>query len=438
MLTLAGPDRGRRGAEVAELGIIRDGAVLIGSGAEGDGNRRILAVGTMDEVGRKLRAGGVLRRESSQAGPGRRERVEEVDCRSRLLAPGWVDAHTHPMFVALRLEDFARRTSSPWRTEGQAAGGGIAETARFNAHADDAALLAASMAHLRRMRRWGTTTVEIKTGYGLTPTAELRQLRFAARAVEETGLGAATTLLAAHALPAEHADRRAEYVRGVCEELLPAARAAKSPPEFVDVFCDAGAFTLDECRTIGRAAAALGFGLKVHAEQHSHTGAARWAAAAGAVSADHLECSTAEDHRALAESDCVAVLLPGCDLFLGTAYAPARPLLAAGAIVALATDFNPGTSPIASMPLVLSLACAQMKMSPAEAWTAATVNAAAAVGRAKTTGSLTPGKRGDVALYAADDYRAIPYSVGENLCLGVAQDGIWMGFGPSSRAPWLP
>jgi imidazolonepropionase len=450
LLTLAGPDRARRGAEMEDLGLIRDGAVLIENG-------RILAAGPTDAVARDALAKRSVARThatkgprdarvaqgpdgirndlrpaagSTDAAPPGSDALEELDCRGQLLTPGLVDSHTHLVFPAPRLDDFDRRLRGATYEEIARSGGGILQTARQFAAAADADLLATAVAHLRAAQSFGATLVEIKSGYGLSPAAELRLLRLAAAAGRAAGVETVLTLLAAHVVPPEFAGKRAEFLRLINEVLLPAAlspaeTAARGgqPIAFADVFCDRGAFTVSEADTVLRAARARGLGLKIHAEQLAATGAVRLAAEFGAASADHLEQTTALDHQALARSGAVATLLPGCDLFLATPYPPARALIAAGAAVALATDFNPGTSPLLSLPLAMSLACTQMLLTPAEAWTAVTINAAAALGRAADTGSLRPGKRADLALFAADDYRAIPYSLGRNLCRAVFSAG---------------
>lgn len=417
LLTLQGPDRARRGAEMEALGLMRDGAVLIENG-------RILAAGPTEAVAREIRLLPPLP-------PG--EDLQEFDCRGQLVTPGLVDSHTHLVFPAPRLEDFERRIRGGTYEEMARSGGGILRTVREFAAASDADLLAPAVAHLRAAQALGTTTVEIKSGYGLRPEAELRLLRLATAAGQAAGINTVLTLLAAHALPPEFAGRRGDFIAQAVGDLLPAAitpeeaaRRGGAPVAFCDVFCDRGAFTVDEARTILQAARSRGLGLKIHAEQLAATGAARLACELGAISADHLEQTGPADHAALARSGTVATLLPGCNLFLGTPYAPARALMAAGAAVALASDFNPGTSPMLSLPLAMSLACTQMRMTPAEAWTAVTINAAAALGRAGEIGSLAPGQHADLAIFSVDDYRAVPYYLGLNLCRAVVQSGRYL------------
>lgn len=399
LLTLAGPDRARRGAEAAEIGLVRDGAVLIGGG-------KIVAAGAHDAVARQAQT---LRE------------VEEIDCRGKLVAPGLVDSHTHLVFPAPRLDDFERRLRGESYAALAAAGGGIAATVRALRACDDAGLAAAARAHLLELRAFGVTTAEVKSGYGLSRRDEPRSLA-AVAAAGDTGVETVLTYLGAHAVPPEFAGRRADYVALAAGPMLDDA-VSVAGVEFADVFCDQGAFSPAEAEAVLRAAQARGLKLKLHAEQLAWTGATQLAVRLGAVSADHLEQTRPADHAALAAASTVATLLPGCALFLGTPYPPARALIAAGAAVALASDFNPGTCPISNLPLIMGVACTQMKMSPAEVWTAVTINAAAALARADSRGSLAPGKRADVAIFAGGDYRAVPYFMGANLCEQVIAAG---------------
>ncbi|HUX67099.1 MAG TPA: imidazolonepropionase [Terriglobales bacterium] len=404
LLTLAGPDRARRGPEMAELGLVGDGAVLIEGG-------RILRAGPTDQVARHLPPG---------LSP-----LQERDCRGLLVAPGLCDSHTHLVFAAPRLDDYERRLAGASYAALAAAGGGIgASVARLRA-APEAELAALAAGWLREARRHGTTTLEVKSGYGLDLEAERKSLRAAARAAAAVGGDVPRTFLGAHVVPA--GVERAAYVAALVEAMLPALAAAPDcAPEFADAFCDPAGFTPAECRRVLVAARQHGLQLKLHAEQFVHSGGLGLGIELGAVSVDHLDAATPADARLLAQADTVATLIPGANFFLGQPYAPARMLIAAGAAVALASDFNPGTCPILSLPLVMSLACSGMRLSPAEAWTAVTINGAAALGRAGVCGSLQPGKRADLALFAADDYRAVPYYAGHNLCRAVVQNGIWI------------
>lgn len=407
LLTLAGPDRARRGAELGELGLVRDGAVLI----ERD---RILRAGPTEEVARDL--------------PRLQSRLEEHDCRGSLVAPGLCDSHTHLVFAAPRLEDYERRLSGASYAEIAAAGGGIrSSVARLRAAAE-ADLAEQAAGWMRAARRHGTTTIEVKTGYGLDFGAEAKSLRAAAQAAAEVGVDAPRTFLGAHVAPG--GITRDAYVRSVAEAMTPAFTDPAFParPEFADAFCDPAGFTLAECRHVLGAASQHGLRIKLHAEQFAHSGGIGLGIELGAVSVDHLDAATAADAQLLARSETVATLIPGANFFLGQPYPPARMLVQAGAAVALATDFNPGTCPILSLPLVMSLACSGMGFTPAEAWTAATINGAAALARAAVCGSLAPGKRADLAVFAVDDFRAVPYFAGHNACRAVVQQGVWMEF----------
>lgn len=404
LLTLAGPARARRGAELAEIGVVADGALLL-AGA------RVLRAGPTDVVARDL---------PRELGP-----IEERDCRGMLVTPGLVDAHTHAVFAGPRLQDYESRLAGRTYQEIAAAGGGIQRSlAGVRAAAEDE--LTGSVARwLRAARRHGATTVEVKSGYGLETGAERKSLRAAARAAAAVGLEAPRTFLGAHIVPPGAG--RAAYVEEVCERMLPAVMAdAEARPEFADVFCDPAGFTPAESRAVLGAAQRQGLGLKLHAEQFAHSGGCGLGIEMGAVSVDHLDAVTAADAALLGRAATVATLLPGASLFLGLAWPPARMLVEAGAAVALATDFNPGTCPMVSLPLVMSLGCSGLRLSPAECWTAVTINAAAALARAGACGSLQPGKRADAAVFACDDYRAVPYFAGANLCRAVVQRGEWI------------
>lgn len=407
LLTLAGENRARRGPALAELGSVRDGAVLI----DGD---QILRAGATDAVARNLPAG---------LAP-----VEEHDCRGMLVTPGLVDAHTHVVFGSWRLDDYERRLAGEEYAAIAASGGGIGQSVRELRQASAGDLVQAVSARLRQMRAWGVTTVEIKSGYGLELAAERKSLSAAAQAAAAVSMDAPRTFLGAHAVPAE--SPRAAYLDEVCERMLPAlALPGPAAPEFADAFCDPAGFTLAECRRVLMTAQGLGLKLKLHADQFAHTGGVGLAVELGAVSVDHLECSAPADAQRLARAETVAVLLPGASWFLARPYAPARALIAAGAAVAVASDCNPGTCPILSLPLIMSLACRGLGLSPAEVWTAVTINAAAALARAATCGSLAPGKRADLAIFSGGDYRAIPCAAGQNLCRGVVRAGRWLNLG---------
>jgi imidazolonepropionase len=399
VLTLAGPPVPRRGRGLGDLGIVPGGSVLVAGGA-------ITAVGRA----RDLQA------------EARRLRARVIDCRGRVLMPGFVDSHTHLVFAGSRVEDYERRLAGATYEEIARAGGGIGYTARLVAEASPRALEAQARRFLEEFAAHGTTTVEIKTGYGLEVESEIKMLRVIRALGSERGrqgsppVGVVPTLLAAHALPASYRGRRTEYLDAVIGRLIPVA-ARENTAEFIDCFCDRGAFTVDECRRVLAAGEAHGLVPRLHAEQLARTGAARLGIETSAASVDHLDHLSTADLRALARSSTVATLLPGVNLHLGLKdYAPARKLADAGAAIALATDFNPGTSPTLSMQLILSLGCDAMRLSPAEAISAATLNAAYSLRRSHEIGSLETGKQADLVVMDVDDYRKIPYYAGWNHC----------------------
>ncbi len=387
LVTLAGPARARAGAELRELGVIKDAALLVKDG-------RISAAGSYAELCGKIPAG-----------------TEIVDAEGRCVTPGFVDAHTHLIFAGNRAAEFERRIAGASYQEIAAAGGGILRTVELTRAASEEELLAAVRRHRDWMLRAGTTTIEAKSGYGLELETELKMLRVAARLNEEGPAGIVPTLLAAHTVPPEFAGRREEYVRWIAEELIPEVAAA-GLARFCDAFCDDHAFTEDETRTVLVAARRHGMRLRVHAEQfRSETGAAP-AAELGASTADHLEMASEETLRRLRTAGVQPVLLPGSVFALGRRnYPAARLMVELGLAIVLATDFNPGSSPIASMPFVLSLACVEMGLTPAEALTAATINAAWSLEMGSRTGSLETGKQADFLIHEFDDYREIAYFI---------------------------
>ncbi len=393
LLTLAGKTVPRRGRNLRELGIIRDGGILIANG-------KIVATGptrTLQSKARKMRA-------------------KEVDCGNRVVMPGFVDPHTHLVFAGDRVGDYEKRIQGRSYQEIAAEGGGIRHTARLFARASAHSLEAQASRYLSHFAEHGTTTVEIKSGYGLDVATEIKAMEVIRHLRKTSPIEIVPTLLAAHALPKRFEGRRGEYLDLIARELIPQV-AKRKLAEFVDCFCDRGAFSVAECRRVLRAARLRGFKLRVHADQLEQTRATRLAVEMGAASADHLDRIHALDINELAASDTVAVLIPAANFFLGLKnYAPARRLIDAGAAVALATDFNPGTSPTVNMQFILSLACGYLRMTPAEAIVAATINAAYSLGRADRLGSLEPGKDADIIVMDVDDYRAIPYYVGWNHC----------------------
>jgi len=397
LLTLRGDTAPRRGPATRDLAIMQDGAVLIADG-------KIAAVGATDE----------FRAHSKNA--------EEIDCRGRVILPGFVDSHTHPVFAAPRLIDFEKRIAGASYEEIAAAGGGIRASIR-GVRESSADQLADHVLHaLNEISGHGTTTVEAKSGYGLNLTTELKSLKVIQQAAHDWPGTLIPTLLAAHVVPPEHRDNPDEYVRIVCDNIIPAVGKLA---DYVDVFCERGAFTPEQSARILRAAVAHGLKTRIHVGQLTHT-ALELFSEFHCASFDHLDNLSDADIAWLARTDTVATLLPAANYFLGlTTFPPARKLIDSGAAVALATDYNPGTSPTTSMPFVLSVACTHMKMSPAEAITAATINGACALKLQHKKGSLEPGKDADIAIFDAQDYRELSYWFGVNRCEKTILGGHW-------------
>ena len=347
-------------------------------------------------------------------------KAEMVDCGGKLLTPGLVDSHTHAIFGKPRFEEQELRASGLDYMEIARRGGGIHSSVRDLRGRSEKELLDLAVPRLQRLAAHGVTTVEVKSGYGLTPEDELKSLRVIRLLAERLPIRLVPTWLGAHEIPLEYRDApsgRSEYVRLLVSTMLPGVASA-GLARFADVFCEPGVFTVDEARTILTAARAAGLGLKLHADELRASGGAELAAEIGATSADHLAAISDTGIRVLAASDTVATLLPGTMMFLGKdRQAPARALVDAGAAVALATDFNPGTSPTTNFPLILALGVSQLRLSVAEALIAATVNGAAAIGLADRVGQITPGFSADLALFDAADARELPYWYGERLCL---------------------
>ena len=383
----------RRGRALAELEIIPDAAVLV-RGA------RIAGIGRRRELERQSEA----------------RRARRLDVGGRVVLPGFVDSHTHLIFPAGRFEEYEQRIAGKTYEQIARSGGGILSTVRKLRRAAPAALRERALAALRTFAAHGTTTVEAKSGYGLDAPSERKILTLLRELRDAQPLDIVSTFLGAHVVPPEFRHRTGAYVELLVRRVIPAV-AAEGLAEFCDVFCDRGAFSVNQARLILTAGRACGLVPRLHAEQLARTGAARLAVELNAASADHLERINAGDIRALARSNVVATLLPGCCFHLGRRdYAPARKLIEAGAIVALATDFNPGTSPTVNMQAILSLACTQLRMAPTEALAAATINAAYSLGRHDRIGSIEVGKFADLAVFDLADYREIPYYFGTNHC----------------------
>jgi len=343
----------------------------------------------------------------------------EVDCHRGLLAPGFVDSHTHAVFGKARYEEQELRATGVPYLEIANRGGGIHASVRdLRARTDDD-LFQRTRPRLAKLAAGGVTTVEVKSGYGLTTVDELRTLRIIQRIADTLPINIVSTCLAAHEVPFERRDRpegRQSWITEIVDEIFPAV-ARESLATFADIFCEPGVFSLDETRRILAGASRVGLQLKLHADELHDGGGAALGVECGASSVDHLAAISPDGIHALANSNTVATLLPATMLFLGTGrQAPARALIDAGAAVALATDLNPGTSPLQSFPLVLTLGVSTLRMSASEAWVAGTVNGAGALGIAHETGQLAPGFRADIAVHDVDDFRELPYWFGERLC----------------------
>jgi imidazolonepropionase len=397
----------RRGQALKEIGLIEDAALLCGGG-------KIIAAGRQ----RELRRHPWLKKH--------KRKIEEIDCKSRVVLPGLIDCHTHPVFAAPRLVDFEKRIAGASYQEISAAGGGIRSSVTGVRDAGRRELGENVLKFLWAMLGLGTSTVEAKSGYGLTLEDEIKSLeaiRDAARLWPGTIV---PTLLAAHVVPQEYAGREDAYVHHICEEIIPLT-ARKKLAKFVDVFCERGAFTLSQSEQILSAARRHGLGTRAHVCQFTPS-KLRGLLTLQPSSLDHMDCVSDEDVAALAQERTVAVLLPGANYFLGHAdYPGARRLIDAGVAVALATDFNPGTSPTPSMPFVLSAACTHMKMSPAETIVAATINAACALDLQDSKGSIEAGKDADLAVYDCGDYREIAYWFAWNRCVQMVVSGHSVG-----------
>ena len=394
----------RRSIALKELAIVKGGAVLCLGG-------KIVAVGTTKDALRDP----WLRRN--------RRNITEIDCTGKVVMPGFVDSHTHPVFVSPRLVDFEKRIEGASYEEIAAAGGGIRSSLEAVRKTAKSVLAMKVLAALEEMASHGTTTVEAKSGYGLTVESELKSLE----AIKEAASGwpgtVVATLLGAHVVPKEFQGCSQKYVEIVCKEMVPRA-AKRKLAQFVDVFCEKGAFTPQETEQIFVAAEKHGLSVRAHMGQLSETALSSFLRF-NPASFDHMDHVNDDDILQLAKRDTVATLVPGANYFLGLkGYPNARRFIDAGVPIALATDYNPGTSPTISMPMAMSLACTHMKMSPAEALSASTINGAWALRVADRKGSIEPGKDADLAVFAVKDYREVPYWFGANHCTMTVLNGV--------------
>ncbi|PYV08982.1 MAG: imidazolonepropionase [Acidobacteria bacterium] len=402
VVTLAGDPPPRRGESMRRLGVIEGGAVVVRG-------ERIAWVGRTHDLPRDET---------------RRDWQVVDGLGLELVAlPGFVDSHTHPVFAGTRAAEYEARSEGRTYQEIAAAGGGIRTSTRQLREATADHLVSRVEGFFRKFLGHGTTTIEAKSGYGLSVEDEVKSLEVLAALGARSRLEVVPTFMGAHDVPDEHRASRRDYVRQIIEVMIPRVAGARLA-RYCDVFCDSGYFTVDEARAILEAARAAGLGIRIHAEELAASGGARLAAELKAASADHLDWVGDEDIAALARAGTVATLLPGVPFNLGLGrYAPARRLIASGVPVALATDFNPGSCPTLNMQIILSIACSQMKMTPAEAITAATINAACSLDLADRVGSIEPGKQADIVLMDVADYRELPYFFGVNHCVMTIKKG---------------
>ena len=414
LLTLRSDQLGpRRGKQLQELGIIEDAAVLCVAG-------KIVSVGRTKDA---LRDPWLKKN---------RRQIVEIDCENQVVLPGFVDSHTHPVFITPRLIDFEKRVAGATYEQIAEAGGGIRSSVEGVRRAGKGLLAERVLDALREMAEQGTTTVEAKSGYGLSLESEIKSLEATRHAAAQWPGTLVSTLLGAHVVPKEFQGKPKDYVALVCDEMIPQA-ARKKLAQFVDVFTDRGAFSAEDTENIFAAASKHGLRVRAHVCQLSHT-ELRPLLRYNPASFDHMDHVSDEDIRELASSNTVATLLPSANYFLGLErFPPARKLIDAGVPVALATDYNPGSSPTCSMPFVLSLACTHMKMSPAEAISAATINGAWSLRVQDSKGSIEPGKDADLAVFEAGDYREIPYWFASNRCAFSVLNGTVVASGGSGE-----
>lgn len=402
LVTVAGySKKAKRGRALGELNIIGDGAVAARDGV-------IIAVGSTAEVLAKVEPAGD---------------AKIIDAGGKVVLPGLVDPHTHVVFAGSRESEFEMKIKGAAYLDILAGGGGILSTVRATRAAGEAELAGIGRKYLAEMLAQGTTTAETKSGYGLTTADELKQLRAIRTLQRVQPVDLVPTFLGAHAIPEEYKDNPEAFVELVIDEMLPAVKR-EGLAECCDIFCEEGVFNIEQSRRVLQEARRLGFKLKLHADEVVPLGGAELAAELDALSADHLMVVTRQGIEKLAASSTVAVLLPATTFCLmGEKYAPAREMIAAGVAVALAGDFNPGSSPVNSLPVVMGIACRQLKMTPAEAVSAVTINAAHAIDRAAEVGSIEVGKKADLVLFDAHDYRSIAYRFGTNLVEKVIKSG---------------
>jgi imidazolonepropionase len=402
LLTMRSDQLGPRiGKQMENLGIIEDGAVALSSDT-------IIAVGRTKEVLDQIKID---------------KKTKIIDAKDKIILPGFVDCHTHPVFANTREEEFEMRIRGKSYQEIAASGGGIKSSVKALRSKSKEELIRLAIPRLDRMLSYGTTTIEAKSGYGLSLEDEIKMLETIAELNRIHPLDLIPTFLGAHEIPMEYKNNRKDYIKLIAEKMIPEV-AKRKLAVFCDIFSEKGVFDIEESREILSAAKKHGFKLKLHADQLSPLGGAKLAAELGAVSADHLEFIDDEGIRMMKKAGVIGVLLPGACFGLGMKeYPPARKMIDEGLPVALATDFNPGSSMTESMPIILSLACLMMKLTPGEAITAATINSAYAVDKANEVGSIETGKKADLVIWNVENFKEIPYHYGVNLVDQVIKDG---------------
>lgn len=408
LVTCASGGKWKRAGEMQDVGLIENGAVAVKDGI-------ITAVGTSDEILRD------------------HQPAETIDAGGRVVCPGFVDPHTHIVFAGDRLNEFELKIRGAEYLEILAGGGGIISTVRNTREASAEGLAGGAFKRLDKMLAHGTTTCEIKTGYGLDTVTEMKMLRAIAMLDERHPMDIAATFLAAHAIPPEFAGDADGYTDLICREMLPLAwKWFKDLPAdrfiarqfFADVFCEKNAFSLEQSARVLNTARELGFKLKAHVDEFTNLGGSRLGIESGAVSIDHLDAISDDEIALLAASDTVGIITPPVNFNFGSAeFADARRLIDSGGAIALSTDYNPGSAPCPSQPMVMAIACRYQKLLPAEALNAATINAAFALGAGDIVGSLEVGKQADILILDTSDYREIAYEFGGNSVITVIKKG---------------
>jgi len=402
LLTLSSVKKGPRIKEdMQDLGLVEDGAVAVSG-------KKIIAVGKTEDVLAKVKVD---------------KKTKVIHAEGKVVLPGFVDCHTHPVFGATREEEFELRIKGKTYEEIAQAGGGIRSSVRSVRQLSKDELVRLALPRLDRFLSYGTTTIEAKSGYGLSLKDEIKILEVIKKLNQIHPLDLVPTFLGAHDVPDEYRDKREEYIDLLINQMIPEV-AKRKLALFCDVFCEKGVFSLDESRKILETAKEYGLKPKLHADQLTSFGGTELAVELKAVSADHLEFISDSGIEKMKQSGTIAVLLPGAVFGLGKDnYPPARKMIDMGLPVALATDFNPGSSFTESMPVILSLACLRMKLTPAEVITAATVNSAYAIDKEDSIGSLEPGKKADIVIWDVKSYKEIPYHFGVNLVDKVIKNG---------------